>query len=90
MTKDFTQKVLAVVAKIPRGKVMSYGEVAAAAGSPGAARAVGTIMKHNDNPKIPCHRVIKSDGSLGGYNGLQGIKRKLLLREGVNLRSLGA
>ena len=85
MSKDFTQKVLAVVAKIPRGKVMSYGEVAAAAGSPGAARAVGTIMKHNDDPSIPCHRVIKSDGSLGGYNGLQGVKRKLLLKEGVKL-----
>ena len=86
MTKNFTQKVLKIVAKIPRGKVMSYGEVAAAAGSPGAARAVGNIMKHNNEPKIPCHRVIKSDGSLGGYNGLQGTKRKLLLKEGIRLK----
>jgi methylated-DNA-[protein]-cysteine S-methyltransferase len=84
--KSFTDKVLAVVAKIPRGKVMSYGEVAAAAGSPGAARAVGNIMMHNNDPKIPCHRVINADGSLGGYNGLQGTKRKLLLKEGVKLK----
>ncbi len=86
MINDFTQKVLKVVGKIPRGKVMSYGEVAAAAGSPGAARAVGNIMMNNEDPKIPCHRVIKSDGSLGGYNGLQGTKHKLLLKEGVKLK----
>lgn len=87
MTKDFTQRVLAVVAKIPRGKILTYGEVAAAAGSPGAARAVGNIMKHNDDPKIPCHRVIRADGVIGGYNRLRGpSKRELLLKEGVKLK----
>lgn len=48
---------------------MSYSQVAAAAGSPGAARAVGTIMASNFDPKIPCHRVIRADGSVGEYNG---------------------
>jgi methylated-DNA-[protein]-cysteine S-methyltransferase len=87
MNRDFTQKVLKIVAKIPRGKIMTYGEVAAAAGSPGAARAVGSIMKHNDDPKIPCHRVVKADGTVGGYNSLRGdSKRKLLLKEGVKLK----
>lgn len=86
MEKTFTQKALAVVARIPRGKVMSYGEVATAAGHPGAARAVGNIMKNNIDKNIPCHRVINADGSIGGYNSLRGpSKRELLLREGVKL-----
>jgi O-6-methylguanine DNA methyltransferase len=72
----FKEKVLGVVAKIPKGKTMSYKEVAWRAGSEGAARAVGTIMKGNHDPKIPCHRVIRSDGGMGGYNG-GGIKVKL-------------
>lgn len=86
MNQTFTQKVLAVVSSIPKGKVMSYGEVAAAAGHPGAARAVGTIMKNNTDKTIPCHRVILSSGRLGGYNGLQGRKRQLLRAEGVTLK----
>jgi len=86
MQNNFTQKVLAIVAKIPRGKVMTYGEVAAAAGSPGGARAVGNIMKNNQDPSIPCHRAIKADGTIGGYNSLRGpSKRQLLLKEGVKL-----
>ncbi len=87
MNNNFTRKVLQIVAKIPRGKVMSYGEVAAAAGSPGAARAVGNIMKNNSDKNIPCHRVINSDGSIGKYNSLRGPnKRQLLLKEGVKLK----
>jgi O-6-methylguanine DNA methyltransferase len=87
MDRTFIEKVLAVVAKIPRGKVMSYGEVAAAAGSPGAARAVGNIMMNNTDKNIPCHRVVNADGSIGGYNTLRGpSKRQLLLREGVELK----
>lgn len=65
---DFTKRVLKVVAGIPKGKTMSYGQVAAVAGSPGAARAVGNIMKGNYRKTVPCHRVVKSDGSMGGYN----------------------
>ena len=74
----FAKKVLAVVKKIPRGKTMSYAVVAKRAGSPKAFRAVGSLLKKNFDPAIPCHRVIKSDGSLGGYNrGVQEKIRKL-------------
>lgn len=61
---------------------MSYKEVAEAMGHPRAARAVGSTLKLNKDPKVPCHRVIRSDGKLGGYNGFQGKKIKLLKAEG--------
>ena len=80
----FKKKVLEIVSKIPRGKTMSYAEVAKAAGSPKAYRAVGNIMHNNLDPKrVPCHRVIKSDGTIGGYAG--GTKKKiaLLKKEGA-------
>ena len=64
----FEQKVKAIVAKIPKGKTMTYKEVAVKAGSPNGARAVGSIMKANYDPLVPCHRVIRSDGSIGEYN----------------------
>ena len=60
----FTEKVRAIVRKIPKGTTMTYKQVAARAGNPRAARAVGAIMHSNYNPKIPCHRVIASDGSM--------------------------
>ncbi len=75
MSKTFKQKVLKIVAKIPKGKVLTYKEVAIKAGSKNASRAVGTIMKNNYDKNIPCHRVIKSDGTLGEYNR-GGIKEK--------------
>lgn len=83
----FALKVVAVVKKISKGKTMSYKEVAVRAGHPGAARAVGAIMRSNKDTSVPCHRVIRSDGTLGGYNGLRGLKSKrtLLHREGVKL-----
>lgn len=78
--KTFRQKVLEVVARIPRGKVLTYQKVAKKAGNPRGWRAAGNILNENYDPKIPCHRVIRSDGSLGGYN--RGAKEKLrLLRE---------
>ncbi|TAJ15595.1 MGMT family protein [Patescibacteria group bacterium] len=81
---NFTERVLDVVLKIPKGKTMSYGEVAKAAGKAKAGRAVGRIMAQNKDKKIPCHRVIRSDGSLGGYNGLgASSKEKLLRSEGA-------
>ena len=70
--------------QIPRGETKSYGEVAKAIGYLGAARAVGTVMKNNYDPTVPCHRVIRSDGKLGGYNrGGPAKKRALLKAEGA-------
>jgi O-6-methylguanine DNA methyltransferase len=78
--KIFKEKVLEVVKKIPKGKTLSYKQVAKLAGSPNAYRAVGNILNKNYDPKIPCHRVIRSDGKIGGYN--RGIKKKVeLLRK---------
>ena len=81
--KTFHERVFAIVANIERGKTMTYKEVAAAAGSPNAARAVGSFMKANFDPKIPCHRVIRSDGSAGQYNRGAANKIKLLKSEGA-------
>jgi methylated-DNA-[protein]-cysteine S-methyltransferase len=79
---DFTEKVIGVVRGIRRGNTMTYGEVATKAGHPLAARAVGAIMRSNKDKKVPCHRVVAKNG-LGGYNGLQGKKRALLIQEGA-------
>ncbi|MBP7006780.1 MAG: MGMT family protein [Candidatus Pacebacteria bacterium] len=81
--KPFKDKVLEVVRNIPKGKTLSYKEVAKLAGHALASRAVGSIMKSNHDKSVPCHRVIRSDGKLGGYNGLQGEKLKLLKKEGA-------
>jgi len=84
MEKSFAEKVRDIVRKIPKGKSMTYKEVATKAGNPNAARAVGAIMRTNYDPSIPCHRVVKSDGSLGNYNrGGSGRKRELLKEEGA-------
>jgi O-6-methylguanine DNA methyltransferase len=84
--KSFAEKVQAVVRDIPEGQTMTYGEVAAYAGSPGAARAVGNVMKHNFDPSVPCHRVVRSDGKVGEYNrGGPEKKAELLHREGVKI-----
>lgn len=80
---NFKTKVLRVVAKIPKGQTRSYKEVAALAGNPKAARAVGAIMKANHDPAVPCHRVIASNGGLGGYNRGVANKIKLLKKEGA-------
>jgi len=82
----FRYKVYAVIRKIPKGKVATYGQVAGLAGSPGAARAVGMCMKVNpDAPHTPCHRIVASDGSMKGYSAAGGIakKKSMLLSEGV-------
>lgn len=65
--KSFKEKVLRVVSKIPRGRTLTYKEVALRAGSLRARRAVGNILNKNFDKKIPCHRVIRSDGKIGGY-----------------------
>ena len=77
----FAEKVLKVVSKIPKGSTLSYSEVARRAGSPKASRAVGNIIKKNYDSNIPCHRVIRSDGKIGGYNRGADKKRELLKQE---------
>jgi methylated-DNA-[protein]-cysteine S-methyltransferase len=80
---DFTARVLAVVRRIPAGRVATYGDVAALAGKPLAARAVGNIMRDCGRADVPCHRVIGAGGRLGGYGGNEVLKRALLVAEGV-------
>ncbi|MBM5805225.1 MAG: MGMT family protein [Candidatus Verstraetearchaeota archaeon] len=86
---DFEYSVLDFVRQVPKGKVVSYGDVAAAAGSPGASRAVGGIMAdHTLTYVVPCHRVVKSDLTVGGYGGsMEGSSRKekRLIEEGVTI-----
>lgn len=81
LSNNFANRVFEVVRNISRGELMTYREVAKAAGSPRAYRAVGNILKKNYNSKIPCHRVIRSDGSLGNYNRGRKIKINLLNQE---------
>jgi len=80
MKSQFKQNVLNVVRAIPIGSALSYKEVARRAGNLRAARAVGTIMRANHDASVPCHRVIRSDGKLGGYNGGGTHAKKELLR----------
>lgn len=82
MKKSFKQKVFEVVRKIPKGETLSYKEIAKRARSPRAYRVVGNIFKTNYDPKIPCHRVIKSSGEVGGYNRGTKNKIKILKSEG--------
>jgi O-6-methylguanine DNA methyltransferase len=86
MKTNFTERVYKIVRGIPKGKTLSYGQVAKLAGSPGAARAVGNIMKKNCDKGVPCHRVIRADGGLGGYSGLNGKKAQLLKKEGAKFK----
>jgi methylated-DNA-[protein]-cysteine S-methyltransferase len=87
----FQQRVLQAVARVPRGKVATYAEIARRIDRPRAARAVGQALRRNPIPiVIPCHRVLASDGGLGGYTGRGGVrtKRQLLALEGVELAAL--
>ena len=84
----FQLKVWNYLKKIPRGKVKTYSEVAKSIGNPLAVRAVANAIGKNPYaPKIPCHRVVRTDGSLGGYSGKGGVKTKrfLLKKEGIKL-----
>ena len=83
LKNSFQEKILSVVSRIPKGKTLSYAQVADKAGHPKAYRAVGNILNKNRNPKIPCHRVIRSDGKPGGYNRGVGEKMRLLKKEGA-------
>ncbi len=79
--EPFAAAVHAVVRAIPKGKTLTYKEVAARAGRPGAFRTVGNILNKNFDSKIPCHRVVRSDGKTGGYNRGAAQKKKLLEQE---------
>lgn len=82
----FREKVFGVVAGIPEGRVATYGQVAAMAGAPGAARAVGNAIHTNTDPvTVPCHRVVRADGRLGSNYGLGGPEkqRERLEAEGI-------
>ena len=86
---SFQRKVYEIVRKIPKGKVLTYKEIGELAGRPRAWRAVGNILNKNQDPKIPCHRIIKSDGRIGGYN--KGVREKVVLlkKEGVKIEEEG-
>lgn len=82
LAQSFSKAVIRVVKAIPNGETRSYGQAAQLAGSPGAARAVGSLMRANLDPSVPCHRVIKANGRPGGYNrGGESIKARLLEEE---------
>ncbi|MGD2107942.1 MAG: methylated-DNA--[protein]-cysteine S-methyltransferase [Phycisphaerae bacterium] len=84
----FRQAVLDACRRIPYGKTATYADLARAAGRPGAARAVGSTMANNPLPLVvPCHRVVRADGSLGGFSSPNGVKekRRLLALEGVTI-----
>jgi len=78
---SFKQKVFAIVRKIPKGKTLTYKQVAKMASRPKAVRAVGNILNTNYDPKIPCHRVIRSDGKIGGWNRGAARKSAILKKE---------
>lgn len=83
---SFSDTVRKVVRKIPKGKVLTYAEVARKAGSPRAYRAVASIMAKNYDKTVPCHRVIRTDGTIGDYNrGGKEVKMQILKEEGVTL-----
>ncbi len=85
--KSFKEKVYTVASRIPRGKVSTYAAVARAIGRPRAARAVGNALNKNPHaPRVPCHRVVSSNGSLGGYATGVKNKIKLLKKEGIEIK----
>lgn len=79
----FTRRVLSVVRRVPAGRVTTYGDVARLAGRPGAARAVGNIMRECRDGSVPAHRVVAAAGALGGFGGNPELKKALLRAEGI-------
>lgn len=83
----FEKKVYLAVSKIPRGRMRTYRWVACKIGRPRAYRAVGNALNKNPYPvAIPCHRVVRSDGTLGGFSKGLAVKRRLLAAEGISLK----
>lgn len=83
--ESFSRAVLRAARRIPPGRVATYGDVAAMAGRPRAARAVGNIMRECSDRSVPCQRVVGAGGALGGYGGQEEMKRALLRAEGIRV-----
>lgn len=85
---DLDRRVYKKLLKVPKGKVTTYGELAKAVGLKNGQRAIGKIMNKNPFPVIiPCHRVVKSDGKVGGYFYGQNVKTKMLSEEGIQIEN---
>jgi len=84
----FREKIYKIVRKIPKGETLTYKQVAVLAGRPRAYRAVGNILNKNYDPNIPCHRVIRSDKKIGGYNRGEALKQTRLKDEGFDFLTL--
>ncbi|MEZ5319896.1 MAG: MGMT family protein [Vicinamibacterales bacterium] len=84
----FERRVLQLLGRVPPGLVITYGGLARLAGRPGAARAVGNIMRRATVPGLPYHRVIAAGGRVGGYGGAPRLKAQLLAAEGLAVRGL--
>lgn len=79
-----------ILVRIPEGKVTTYGDIAKVLGQPGASRAIGRILNKNPNPiVVPCHRVVMSDGSIGGYAFGKARKKEFLRKEGLRFAGDG-
>lgn len=82
---NFQQKVFQATQKIPKGKVATYSQIAKIIGRPRACRAVGNALNKNRDPKVPCHRVVKSSGKVGGFRDGAKTKIRKLKKEGVKI-----
>jgi methylated-DNA-[protein]-cysteine S-methyltransferase len=85
---SFQELVYAIVKKIPKGSTLTYKQVAEKVGRPRAHRAVGNVLNKNIDPNIPCHRVIRSDGQIGGYRDGSTSKARILKEEGFVIAKL--
>ena len=85
---SFSERVLELTKKIPKGKVTTYSEIARALGNPKASRAVGNALNCNTRPDvIPCYRVVRSEGSVGGYSSGAKEKTRRLEKDGIEVRN---
>lgn len=87
MDLEFARRVYSVVKKIPKGKVSTYKEIAIAIGKPRAWRAVGNVLNKNRDPTVPCHRVVRTNLSIGGYSKGTKVKISRLIAEGIRIKN---
>jgi len=85
MESGFRKKVFAACARIRRGRVSTYSRIAKAIGRPGAARAVGNALDKNRSKQVPCHRIVRSDGRVGGFAHGSKKKEEMLRKEGIRI-----